>query len=172
MYKRQVKSLPSANLTETKQLQYEYWVAFREIALAHATSIKATKPLYQHWMNIALERSGFSLCAVASSASNEIRAEVIVSHSEAKTYYALLEVEKTEIEAEFGESLIWYNHPEVKSCRIYLRRSANLNAKDKWAEQHQWLVEKLDKLYKVFFHRVKQLTLDGAIATTIPSDPV
>ncbi len=167
-----VKSLPVSNSTETKQLQYEYWAAFRELALTHASSIKPTKPLYQHWMNIALGRSGFGLCAVASAASNEIRAEVVLSHSEAKAYYALLEVQKTEIETEFGEPLTWYNHPEVKSCRIYVRRTANLNAKDKWAEQHQWLVEKLDRLYKVFSDRVKQLHLDISIETTISGDPV
>lgn len=174
-----VKSLPAANLTETKQLQYDYWAAFREFASVRATSIKPTKPLYQHWMNIALGRSGFGLCAVASAydsetqsyANNEIRAEVVISHNEAKAYFALLESQKTEIEAEFGQSLIWYNQPEVKSCRIYIRRSANLNAKDKWAEQHQWLVEKLDKLHKVFSKRVKQLSLDGLV-TTVFTDSV
>ena len=167
-----VKSLPTANLTQTKQLQYEYWAAFREFALAGATSIKPTKPLYQHWMNIALGRSGFGLCAVASAASNEIRAEVVIPHKDAKAYYALLEAQRTEIEAEFGEPLTWYNPAEVKSCRIYVRRTANLNAKDKWAEQHQWLVEKLDRLYKVFSDRVKQLSLDISIETTISADPV
>ncbi len=166
-----VKSLPVANLTETKQLQYEYWTAFGEFALAHATSIKPTKPRYQNWISIALGRSGFSLCAVASAwdsetqsyATNEIRAEVVISHTEAKVYFALLESQKTEIEAEFGESLIWCNKPEVKSCRIYVRHSANLNAKDKWAEQHQWLVEKLDKLHQIFSKRVKQLGLVGLV---------
>ena len=173
------KLLQTSNPSETKQLQYEYWAAFREFALTQATLIKPTKPLYQHWMNIALRRSGFGLCAVASAwdsetqsyANNEIRAELVIS-KEAKAHFALLELQKNEIETEFGEPLTWYNNLEVKSCRVYLRRAANLNAKDKWAEQHQWLVEKLDRLYKVFSHRVKQLSLDSAIATTIPSDPL
>lgn len=175
-----VKSLPTANLTQTKQLQYEYWAAFREFASVRAKSIKPTKPLYQHWMNIALGRGGFGLFAVASAwdseaqsyANHEIRAEVVISHKNAKPYYALLEAQKAEIEAEFGEPLTWYNHPDVKSCRIYVRRTGNLNAKDKWADQHQWLVEKLDRLYKVFSHRVKQLSLDISIETTISADPV
>ena len=174
------KNLQTSNPSETKQLQYEYWAAFREFALAHGTLIKPTKALYQHWMNIALGRSGFGLCAVASAwnsetqsyANNEIRAEVLISHKDAKAYFDLIKLQKIEIEAEFGEPLTWYNHPEVKSCRIYLRRSANLNAKDTWAEQHQWLIEKLDKLYKVFSNRVKQLSLDSAISTTIPSNLV
>ncbi|PIG92281.1 DUF4268 domain-containing protein [Gloeocapsopsis sp. IPPAS B-1203] len=176
------KILQTSNPSKTRQLQYEYWAAFQDFALTHATLIKPTRPLYQHWMNIALGRSGFGLCAVAivasavdsetqSYANNEIRAEVVISR-EAKAFFALLESQKTEIEAEFGEPLTWYNNLEVKSCRVYLRRAANLNAKDKWAEQHQWLVEKLDRLYKVFSHRVKQLSLDSAIATTIPSEPL
>lgn len=101
------KSLQTSNPTETKQRQYEYWAAFQKFAIARASLIKPTKPLYQHWMNIALGRSGFGLCAVASAydsetqsyATNEIRAEVVISHTEAKAYFTLLESQKTEIEA-------------------------------------------------------------------------
>lgn len=123
-------------------------------------------------MNIALGLSGFGLSAVASAwdsetqsyTSSELRAEVVISHSDSKTYFSLLELQKAEIEVEFGESLIWYSNPEARSCRV--RRSTNLNARDNWLEQHKWLRDKLDKLYKVFSTRVKQLSLDESVASS------
>ena len=171
---RAAKSIETVSPTETKQLQYEYWVAFREFVLDKGSLIKPTKPQYQHWMNIALGRSGFGLAAVASALdsetqsynSNELRAEVVISHINSKAYFSLLELQKTEIEAEFGEPLIWYSNPEAKSCRIYVRRSANLNARDNWAEQHKWLRDKLDKLHKLFSNRVKQLSIDESVTNS------
>jgi hypothetical protein len=142
--------------------------------LNESSIIKPTKPQYHHWMNIALGRSGFGLSAVASAwdsetqsyASNELRAEVVISHTNSKTYFSILELHKAEIEVEFGESLIWYSNPEARSCRIFIRRSTNLNARDNWSEQHKWLRDKLDKLHKVFSTRVKQLSLDESVASS------
>ena len=56
-----------------------------------------------------------------------------------------------------GESLIWYNPPEAKLCRIYLRKPVDLRDEADWSAQHQWLVEKLDRLHQIFAGRVKQL---------------
>jgi hypothetical protein len=151
-------------ITETKQLQLEYWEAFRKYAIAHATYIKATKPLPQHWMNIALGRSSFELVAIAAAGINEIRAEVMIHNSQAKAYFTLLETEKAEIEAEFGQALGWCNLPEKKSCKIQIRCAADLSDRSKWQEQHQWLVQNLDKLHKTFSHRVKRLSLDSFAA--------
>ncbi|BAU09947.1 hypothetical protein LEP3755_04240 [Leptolyngbya sp. NIES-3755] len=154
------KSLQTAAPTETKQLQLEYWEAFRKYANTHATSIKPTKPLPQVWMMIALGRSGFELAAIAAAGINEIRAEVLIHNHQAKAYFALLETQKSEIESEFGSALEWWNVPEKKRCKVQIRCSADLSDRSNWQEQHQWLVQNLDKLHKVFSHRVKRLSLD------------
>lgn len=60
-----------SRMLETKQLQQAYWSAFGEYAKEHASVIKPTKPLFQHWMNIALGRSGFKLVVIASTWSSE-----------------------------------------------------------------------------------------------------
>lgn len=60
------KNAQNAALTPAKEMQIEFWTAFREYVETHRASFKPTKPLLQHWMNIAIGRSGFKLNAIAS----------------------------------------------------------------------------------------------------------
>jgi hypothetical protein len=152
-------------LTEAKQLQLEFWRAFREYAIEHGSTIKPTKPQPQHWMSVALGRSGFRLSAIASLwdsvaesyESNELRAEVVIDTETSKSHFATLEAQKLAIETEIGESLTWYNPSDKRMCRIYLRRSANIHDRAKWPEQHGWLLKKLEALHRAFAPRVKRL---------------
>ena len=157
------------NLSEAKILQRDYWEAFREYLFDKGSNINPTKALPQHWMNIALGRSGFVLNAIASMYNSEnksfdigeIRAEVIIYDQEAKSYYALLEQQKEKIENDFGEPLIWYNPEDANNCRIYIKKSADVKDSTKWSEQHEWLKQKLEKLNEIFRPLIKNLRLEG-----------
>lgn len=154
-------------LTETRQIHIQFWTAFREYLLAHATRIKPTKPLPQNWMTIAVGRSGFSLSAVASFwnseeesyDSHEIRAEFVITGERSKAYFAELEGEKEAITAEIGYPLAWYNPESARVCRIYLRQVANLRDQSAWEEQHRWLLERLEDLHRVFSPRLRGLSI-------------
>jgi hypothetical protein len=152
-------------LTETKQIHIQFWTAFREYLISHASRIKPTKPLPQNWMTIAIGRSGISLSAIASFwdsekesyDSNEIRAELVISGEQSKAYFAELETDKEAITKELGYPLVWYNPDKARVCRIYVRREANLRDQNAWEEQHRWLLEKLEGLHRVFAPRVRTL---------------
>jgi hypothetical protein len=165
------------SLTDAKRVQVEFWTAFRAYVEEHGQRVKATKPLPQHWMNIALGRSGFKLAAVASfwdsvaetGDSHELRAEAIIETNDSKTHFARLEAQKGQIESEMGEPLTWHNPPNKRMCRIYVRRPALLTDRSQWPEYNAWLLGKLEALHKTFAQRVKQLDaaeaqLDGAAA--------
>lgn len=116
-------------------------------------------------MNIPIGRSGFKLTAIASlwdSAKetydgHEIRAELEMNDDNSKVYFEQLQAQKSEIEQEISEPLTWYNPKDRKLCRIYLRKSTDLQKKETWSEQHEWLLKKLEILHKTFSHRVKEL---------------
>jgi hypothetical protein len=74
-----------------------------------------------------------------------------------KERFQLLSVEKDTIEGEMGEALIWDNPENSKSCRIYLRRTANIEDQSLWPEYREWFINKLETLYRVFSKRVKDL---------------
>lgn len=159
------KDVQSGALTESKQLQLEFWTAFREYVRERQTSITPTKPLPQHWMNIAIGKTGTKLAAIASlydSVSesydaHELRAELVLFDTHAKSYYAQLENEKVAIEQEIGEQLTWHNPSQTMMCRIYVQSTVDLNKRQMWPEQHRWLLLKLEAFRRVFAPRVKQL---------------
>lgn len=157
-------------LTEAKQLQLDFWTEFRTYAEDHAVSIKPTKPLPQHWMNLAIGRTGFGLSAIASLwnserehyDSNEVRAEFGITNSDSDAYFSLLEAEKDEIHRELGYDLTWYNPPDKTVKRIYSRRDADLRDRDSWQELDEWLTTRLDRLKQVFGPRIQRLEIAAA----------
>jgi len=161
--------LQEQNLTESKLLQRDYWQAFREYLFDQGSKIKPTKALPQHWMNLALGRSGFQLTAIASLYNSEkqsydigeIRAEMCVYDQEAKEYYSQIEQKKEEIEDAFGEPLVWYNPEDANNCRIYIKKSADVKNRETWHEQHEWLKCELEKLDCIFRPLVKKLRLNA-----------
>lgn len=116
-------------------------------------------------MNIAIGRTGIRLSAVASLrntvtesfSSHELRAELVLDDNNSKNYFQQLEAEKEKIEKEIGEQLTWHNLPDKCMCRIYVRKSTDLQDRAKWTEQHKWLLDKLELFYKIFAERVRRL---------------
>jgi len=151
--------------SKAKKLQLEFWSAFAEYLRFHSKVIRPTKPLPQHWMNIALGKAGAKLVAIASMfdsetgtfGQHELRTELEFFDENAKVYFTALEAEKDTIEKAIGAPMTWYNPEDKRVCRIYLRRTCNLEARESWPEQHAWLTGNLEKLYRVFGPRVKQL---------------
>lgn len=149
-----------AEMTEGKRLQLEFWTAFRDYAEQHAKRIRATKPLPQHWMVVALGRSGFHLSGVASvSGELELRAEFVIVHAKSAACFSKFESERSAIEAELGEPLTWYSVEGLKSRCIFFQRAADLEDRSAWPEHCEWLTVKLDRLHEVFQPRVKSLDL-------------
>lgn len=167
----EVSRIQHSALTETKKLQLAFWQAFNKYLKESGSTIRPTKPLPQHWMSIAIGRSGFNLSAVASAwdsvkqsySSDELRAEIVIYDVNSKVFFELLEGQKEEIESEMGkeDELTWYNPPESRNCRIYLRRSADISNQKDWSDQHEWLRSKLEALHRVFAPRIKKLDLEG-----------
>lgn len=160
-------------LTDTRQLQFEFWTTFKEYVAEHPADFRLQKPPAHHWTNIAIGRAGFQLGAIASLWDSEkevwageIRAEMTIYCKDAKAYYALLEEQKEAIEKELGEPLIWHNPENKRASRAYIRKAVDLNNRQDWPNQHAWLREKLQKLHKVFSPRIKRLNLDDAQVVT------
>lgn len=88
---------------------------------------------------------------------NEIRAELFLDGKNAADRFNVLEGQKEEIEAEMGETLVWYAPDHNRRRRIYIRKPVDNFDETAWANQHSWLKEKLEALHRVFRDRVAQL---------------
>lgn len=162
----------AGTLSETKQLQLEYWTELAKLISSSGSPLRPQKPLAQNWTNFALGKSGIHLAAVASTYNaesggydegGELRAEVYTDHpTHSKAYFAALEAEKDAIEAELGEPLNWDGTPGRRASKIFFRRAADIRNRREWPAQHLWLKNKLEGLYCAFRPRVQMLNVSGA----------
>lgn len=159
--------LRDGELTDTRKTQLAYWTAFSEYLSDRAKRIRATKPQPQTWMSFSVGRTGFRLDAIASSwdseqgsfDSGEIRAELVIYHEHAKEYFALLEAQRDEIDAELnaqGETH-WQTRDDARACKIYYRRAADITDEANWPDQHEWLFTRLELLHATLANRIKDL---------------
>lgn len=158
--------IEAAALTETKQLQLEYWVAFTKFLEDRGSSLKPTTPRPRPYMTMSFTRPGFYLVATASSwneetnsyAVGEVRAEISFNHRDAKAHFIGLQTARGAIEEELGEALNWHGPAEAKSCSIYLRQTADITDRSRWPAQHLWLQAKLESLQRTFGPRIRSLS--------------
>ena len=138
-------------LTETRQMQFEYWQALENIFSARGGPINARAPTSSSWIQHSVGRSGFSVNTVMNTLKNWIRADLSLYGPSAKRNLKALDTHKTEIETALGEKLDWIEHPETTECRVALTmHGVNLFDRDDWPRQHAWLAEKATAIHVVF----------------------
>jgi hypothetical protein len=144
--------------TPTKQLQLEYWTAFREYAAQEKSHLKIQKPLPQHWTNIAIGRANIYMAAVVNTRDKEVVVQLVLASPAAKAQFKQLEAQKADIEAEAATALDWRVLPHRKQSHVVLTKAADPNQRDQWPVQQQWLLQTLEVFHRVFAKRVKLLT--------------
>lgn len=151
--------IDEAELTDIRALQLAYWSALGDALMAKGGPLaKERKPQPQPWMSYSIGRSGFGLNASMVRPKRLVRAELYISNSSAKDFFYLLREQKSEIEAEFGYKLDWEELPEGKDTRISVAlNDVDLEDREDWPRQHDWLVGRLNEFYRVFSKRVREL---------------
>jgi Domain of unknown function (DUF4268) len=155
---KSVTRVTTETFSETKQLQLEYWQAFREYLLEHSTILKPQAPLPQHCTYLSVGRSCFTLDARVNTKSNGIGSGILMTDGYAKSYFDQLNSSKQKIEQEIGTALLWERLDDHKRSQIKLELSnAPLTQREDWLRQFEWLKNQLERFHKAFSNRVKQL---------------
>ncbi len=155
------------SLSTSKAQQLDFWMQFAEYlnnsGFKHA---RVPKPYPQHWMQFSIGRSGFIVSAIASmwdtvqeSWSGELRVEMSILTDDSKALFAELRKQKDEIEKAIGEEMTWYEVEGVRTCRVCVRQSADVNARTRWPEYNAWLKARLDRFFVLFRPIVAELRL-------------
>jgi len=158
------RQIGEGNLTKTKQLQLAFWQDFAP-KLKEKTTLRARKPLPQHWMNFSIGRTGFHLGATLNTQSNRLGVELeILDKKNANIYYMMLQQDKIAIENELGFSLNWKELPKKRSSRIVVfKDGADITKKEDWSTHQEWMIEALTLFNKVFRKRIKELDIGNYI---------
>jgi len=158
-----VRSATTAPLSPAKQLQLDYWTAFRDYLTERASSFLPHRPQPRSWASVSIGRSGASLAAIASTwdpehqwDGGENRVELGLNGDDAGDVYARLQNERKAIEEALGP-LEWPQPDErTKWRRLYVSQPADIEDRDAWPEQFAWLEERLQRFDATFRERVKR----------------
>ena len=150
-------------LSDQRAMQRDYWAGLHQALDGYGGPVSGNRtPQPQSWMNYTIGRAGFAVGASMSRSRKEIRAEIYVDGSDAKTLFRLLQQQQNDLERELGYSLEWEGLPNRRACRIstYLR-PADVSDRLDWPRQLEWLATRLNDLHRVFAQRVRLLDADA-----------
>lgn len=146
------------DLTETQQIQLEYWTALRAYMLENPGQVKPTKAHPQGFMDFSLGRSGIWLEASIRVRDKGIAVLLILGGRDAEAHFKLLEADRKKFEAKFGEPLDWREQSGKKQKHVLIRlEEADPQDRGDWPQQHAWLHDKLERLHATFSEAAKAL---------------
>ena len=151
------------DLSETKQLQLEYWTAFRDYVLTHSSIIRPQKPYAQHWADYHLGHSDYHLSAFVNTRDKRIGVLLNVKGPFAKEHFHQLLHDKDAIEAEIPGPITWRELPDQKWSTVTTNHPTDPADRVTWPSQHARLCELLEAYYRAFRSRVRQLD-DAAVS--------
>lgn len=145
------KEIKAVSSNPTQQKRLEYWQAFNNYAFNDAAFSKAfnkRKPSTDHWMDFSIGSSACHIGVSQIQKRNAITIELYINDD--KNLFNSLLSHKAEIETTMGISLDWRELPERKASRILVEKSVELENKDKWNEQFDYIMDICLKMRKAF----------------------
>lgn len=170
-------ALAAANAAGTLQkpstLFLEYWLAFNGNLIQRKSMIIGQKPTAANWMSFPMAGPNFNLVATVNNRDHFIAVALVLTGPDAKAHFHLLQHSKTSIETEIGAALEWQELPERPESRVLLRRfGVEPENRKQWHEQHDWLVDKLERFQRAFALRVETLNADDDTDHLVTVAPV
>lgn len=146
--------------SETNLMQLAYWDGLQSVLNDLNGSVSGNrKPWQRHWMTYGIGRSGFALATAIHIKQRWVRVELYIAGEEASERLIRLEQDKNQIEQELGFELEWGDQsPAARDRRIsHYLRDVDPTDKADWSNQHNWIANNLNAMYRVFVDRVKNL---------------
>lgn len=156
----------SGALSDTQQMQLEFWTMFRDLLLKKKILPSTQTPRPQYWFDVPLGRSNIFLSNILDTYAGRVGVRVYIGNRIAEAALAQLEREKAAIEQEIGEPLVWNPTPERRDKIIGLFRKVDVSDRESWPGYCEWLATYVDRFRKVFMPRVKALKLPEVVAAT------
>lgn len=141
----------SHEMSDSMILKLEYWTAFSEIVFKDtefSRLFNRRKPSTDHWYSVSAGNSEFHFSFLLNTVRNIIAVECYISNN--KDLYRQFYFNKEKIESVIGAPLDWRELPNKKASRILIEKAADLNDKNDWGNQFNWLQETGIKFHKAF----------------------
>ena len=148
---------PIDYLTERQLQNKKYWKNIRSHLNWIDDNIMCPEPNKSNFQNLRIKGTGCTLRARQTVRHKEISAAFVISSKKSTGYFYSLRIEQEEVETEFGDKLEWMSNEKSYKQVGYRNREMDPGDETDWHNQHVWLSDTLEKLYKVFGPRVEKL---------------
>jgi len=156
------KAKGTDELSESKRLQLEFWIKYKEKLSGIRKGLANQTPRPQYWYDITLGRTNIHLSATYNTDNDTVGVRVYIRNQIADIMLPYLESKREVIETELGESLIWNPNPSNRDKVIQLLHTTDLSDQSKETEALNWLVEKTIKFRDVFAKHIAAFRTTGA----------
>ena len=136
---KQMKNV--GNLSDTKQLQLQFWQQLSEYIKSHDTFAKEFSPRKaqpQHWYDLSIGSSSYHIGLTLNTQKNRLGAEIYIPDNKDK--FAMFKEHEQEIESFIGSPMEW--REATKATRIITLDSYDINNENKWEQAFEWLMNK------------------------------
>ena len=145
------------NSTERQLQNIKYWTGLREHLERRDSCLQRPRANASHYQDLRIEMKGFSLRARQTIKHKEISASLVMRGANAIGHFYALRVQEEEIEKDFGDKLEWWAKAKSEKRVAFRNQDADPTDEKDWHNQHEWLVDMLEKLYAVFHPRLEKL---------------
>jgi hypothetical protein len=140
----------STGLTPTQKLHLEFWTQFRKFMEDSKSQIRMNRPSKDHWTNVAVGRSGFTLVVWNGMRDNRSGVQLTILGPLAKSYFQTIHDEHLPaIEAQLGQ-VEWRLLPHAKESQVGVVRASTPSNPETWPELNLWFKDTIERWVSVF----------------------
>lgn len=134
---KQMKNID--NLSETKQLQQNFWLNLSEIIkTSYAKEFSPRKAQPQHWYDLSVGSSSYHIGLTVNTQKKRLGAEIYIPDDKGK--FAIFKEHANEIEQIVGSKVEW--REATKATRIITLHSYDISDESNWPQAIEWLLNK------------------------------
>lgn len=148
------------NFTERQLQNIKYWTGLCEHLERRNSWLQRPTTNASHYRDLPIGIRGFSLRARQTIKHKEISASLVMRGANAIGHFYALRVQEEEIERDFGDNLEWWARAKSEKRVAFRNQDADPTDEKDWHNQHEWLVDMLEKFYAVFHPRLEKLMME------------
>jgi hypothetical protein len=152
------KSASSQNLTDTKLLQQHYFQSLKDYMEKNKSIVRMQNPLPQHWTNISIGKSNYTLSANVNSRENTLSIWLNIQVENAsEAFDKLYELGFERSMIEISDQIEWNRMEGRKMSAVMLKTTGDFTDKNDWQRQFQWFKSNLEKFTQLFKPLIREL---------------
>jgi hypothetical protein len=155
---KQVKQSAGQNISDTKQLQMEYFQGLKNYLEEKKCNFKIQKPAPQHWTNISMGKTNLYLSLTINSRDKSINIWLNIQTENAKEMFEkLYKLAFKDSMSYISPNLFWDKMEGRKMCAVTLKTAGDFSNKQDWNRQFEWFRSHVDKYQQYFKPIIKNL---------------